>query len=64
ARQEMQNSHGRQITDATHLQRVTMGTATYMADLGFAFVSVDPTMRPSDGEALFKLQIILSKKMV
>ncbi|KAF4138448.1 hypothetical protein GN958_ATG12314 [Phytophthora infestans] len=53
ARQEMQNSHGRQMTDATLLQRVALGAATVvfsdagpksMADLGCACVSVDPTM--------------------
>ncbi|KAG2770405.1 hypothetical protein Pcac1_g18519 [Phytophthora cactorum] len=72
ARQEMQNSHGRQMTDATLLQRVAMGTVTVefseagpksIADLGYACVSVDPTMRPSAAEALFKLQVILSKEL-
>ncbi|EEY65454.1 protein kinase, putative [Phytophthora infestans T30-4] len=57
ARQEMQNSHGRQMTDATLLQKS-------MADLGYSCVSVDPTMRPSAAEALFKLQVLMSKELV
>ncbi|KAG6958133.1 hypothetical protein JG687_00009581 [Phytophthora cactorum] len=61
-----------QMTDATLLQRVAMGTVTVefseagpksIADLGYACVSVDPTMRPSAAEALFKLQVILSKEL-
>ncbi|EEY60705.1 protein kinase [Phytophthora infestans T30-4] len=57
ARQEMQNSHGRQMTDATLLQKS-------MADLGYSCVSVDPTMRPSAAEGLFKLQVLMSKELV
>ncbi|KAI9994462.1 hypothetical protein PInf_011094 [Phytophthora infestans] len=73
ARQEMQNSHGRQMTDATLLQKVVTGTVTVtfsdagpksMADLGYSCVSVDPTMRPSAAEALFKLQVLMSKELV
>ncbi|ETP17337.1 TKL protein kinase [Phytophthora nicotianae CJ01A1] len=73
ARQEMQLSHGRQMTDATLLQKVAMGTVTVefsdvgpksMTDLGCACISIDPTMRPSAAEALFKLQVILSKELV
>ncbi|POM68965.1 TKL protein kinase [Phytophthora palmivora] len=72
AKEEMQNSHGRQMTDATLLQKVAMGTVKVefsdtnlksMADLGYACVAVDPTMRPSAAEALFKLQVILSKEL-
>ncbi|GMF28621.1 unnamed protein product [Phytophthora lilii] len=62
--QEMQHSHGRQMTDATLLQRVAMGTVSVtfsaagpqsMVELGNACVSVDPTKRPSAAEALFKI---------
>ncbi|ETL94066.1 TKL protein kinase [Phytophthora nicotianae] len=48
AKQKRQNSHGPKS----------------MTDLGYTFVSVDPTMRPSAAEALFKLQVILSKELV
>ncbi|EGZ23048.1 hypothetical protein PHYSODRAFT_324311 [Phytophthora sojae] len=72
AKQEMQQSHGRQMSDATLLQKVAMGTVSVefsdaaprsMVDLGCACVSVDPTLRPSAAEALFKLQVILSKEL-
>ncbi|ETK87487.1 TKL protein kinase, partial [Phytophthora nicotianae] len=73
AKQKRQNSHGPQMTGPTLLQRVAMGTVSVefsdvgpksMTDLGYTFVSVDPTMRPSAAEALFKLQVILSKELV
>ncbi|ETM47291.1 hypothetical protein L914_07970, partial [Phytophthora nicotianae] len=73
ARQEVQLSHGRQMTDATLLQKVAMGTVTVefsdvgpksMTDLGCACISIDPTLRPSAAEVLFKLQVILSKELV
>ncbi|ETN09881.1 TKL/MLK/MLK protein kinase [Phytophthora nicotianae INRA-310] len=72
ARQEMQLSHGRQMTDATLLQKVAMGNVTVefsdvgpksLTDLGCACISVDPTLRPSAAEVLFKLQVILSKEL-
>ncbi|GMF28623.1 unnamed protein product [Phytophthora lilii] len=70
--QEMQHSHGRQMTGATLLQRVAMGTVSVtfssggpqsMVELGIACVSVDPTKRPSAAEALFKLQVILAREL-
>ncbi|KAG1705755.1 hypothetical protein DVH05_003506 [Phytophthora capsici] len=72
ARFEMQQSQGRQMTDATLLQGVAMGTICVnfsdtgvqsVKDLGNACVSVDPANRPSAAEALFKLQTILSKEL-
>ncbi|GMF52898.1 unnamed protein product [Phytophthora fragariaefolia] len=71
-KQDMQHSQGRQMTDATLLQKVAMGTVRVdfsgagpqsMADLGYACVSVDPTLRPSAAEALFKLQVMLTKEL-
>ncbi|KAJ8507392.1 hypothetical protein ON010_g18973 [Phytophthora cinnamomi] len=72
AKQEAQQSRGRQMTDATLLQRVAMGAVSVefsqagpqsMIDLGSACISVNPSQRPSAAEALFKLQIILAKEL-
>ncbi|KAL3659105.1 hypothetical protein V7S43_015989 [Phytophthora oleae] len=72
AKHEMQQSQGRQMTDAALLQGVTMGTICVnfsgtgpqlMRDLGNACVSIDPANRPSAAEALFKLQVVLSKEL-
>ncbi|KAG3050813.1 hypothetical protein PC128_g20055 [Phytophthora cactorum] len=71
-KQEMQHSHGRQISDATLLQRVAMGAISVefsaagpqsMVYLGNACVSVDSRKRPTAAEALFTLQVILSKEL-
>ncbi|EGZ23060.1 hypothetical protein PHYSODRAFT_482867, partial [Phytophthora sojae] len=73
AKQEMQSTQGRQMTDATLLQRVAMGAIRAefsssrpqsMVELGRACVSLDPNMRPSAAEALFRLQVVLSKEMM
>eukprot|EP00644_Phytophthora_capsici_P007178 jgi/Phyca11/112396/e_gw1.22.257.1 len=72
AKREMQHSHGRQLSDATLLQGVANGAITVefsdvgpqsMVDLGNACVSVDSRNRPTAAEALFTLQVILSKEM-
>ncbi|ETL95136.1 TKL protein kinase [Phytophthora nicotianae] len=71
-KREMERSHGRQMSDATLLQRVAMGATSVefsdvgpqsMVDLGRACVSVDPSKRPCAAEALFKLQVVLSKDL-
>ncbi|KAG6945634.1 hypothetical protein JG687_00017166 [Phytophthora cactorum] len=61
-----------QISDATLLQRVAMGAISVefsaagpqsMVYLGNACVSVDSRKRPTAAEALFTLQVILSKEL-
>ncbi|RLN68487.1 hypothetical protein BBJ29_008967, partial [Phytophthora kernoviae] len=70
AKQRNLESEGRQMADATLLQKVTMGEIRVefsdanpdeLTELGLACVAVEPSERPSAAEALYRLQVILSK---
>ncbi|GMF30242.1 unnamed protein product [Phytophthora fragariaefolia] len=72
AKQEILQSRGQQITDATLLQRVAVGAISVefseagpqsMRELGKACVSMEPNKRPTAAEVLFKLQVVLSKEI-
>jgi serine/threonine-protein kinase TNNI3K len=73
ARRENLDSNGREMTDANLLQKVALGVLQAeftrskprsIGELGRACVSIDPTERPSAAEALYRLQVILSKRKV
>ncbi|RLN31536.1 hypothetical protein BBJ28_00023727 [Nothophytophthora sp. Chile5] len=66
------DTDGRQIPDAVLLQKVAMGKLQVefsqegpqsMTELGRACVSVEPSQRPAAAEALYKLQVILTKEL-
>ncbi|RLN93920.1 hypothetical protein BBJ28_00026952, partial [Nothophytophthora sp. Chile5] len=72
AKQQAQDSHGRQMTDAHLLQKVTTGAVRVefseagpksMMELGCACVAVEPSRRPSAAEALYRLQVILAREL-
>ncbi|KAE8912317.1 hypothetical protein PF005_g27985 [Phytophthora fragariae] len=65
-------TEGRELTDATLLQRVATGSIQVefsdanllsITELGKACVSVDPNDRPSAAEALYKLQVVLAHEL-
>ncbi|KAF4319571.1 hypothetical protein BBO99_00006459 [Phytophthora kernoviae] len=70
-KKEMLDPNGREMTDSMLLAKVVLGvvkvefsdaSSQSIAELGRACVSVDPTKRPKAAEALYKLQLILSRK--
>ncbi|RLN61336.1 hypothetical protein BBP00_00005461 [Phytophthora kernoviae] len=70
-KKEMLDPNGREMTDSMLLAKVVLGvvkvefsdaSSQSIAELGRACVSVDPTKRPRAAEALYKLQLILSRK--
>ncbi|RLN82232.1 hypothetical protein BBJ28_00015189 [Nothophytophthora sp. Chile5] len=72
AKQKNQDTNGRQMADATLLQKVTTGAVrvefseagpTSMVELGCACVAVEPSQRPTAAEALYKLQVILAQEL-
>ncbi|GMF35956.1 unnamed protein product [Phytophthora fragariaefolia] len=65
-------SEGRELTDATLLQRVATGSVRVefsksnlqsITELGHACVSVNPSDRPSAPQALYKLQVVLAQEL-
>ncbi|POM74233.1 TKL protein kinase [Phytophthora palmivora] len=71
AKKENLDSKGHQIPDSILLQRVALGIVKVefsdaspeaIVELGRACTSVYPTERPTAAEALYKLQMILSRK--
>ncbi|OWZ03944.1 TKL protein kinase [Phytophthora megakarya] len=71
AKKESLDSKGHQIPDSILLQRVALGiikvefsdsSPDAIVELGRACTSVYPTERPTAAEALYKLQMILSRK--
>jgi serine/threonine-protein kinase TNNI3K len=71
-KQTCREMEGRELGDATLLQRVSTGEVSvefsYMSpssfvDLGRACVSIDPRARPSAAEALYRLQVILARDL-
>ncbi|RLN15185.1 hypothetical protein BBJ28_00009026 [Nothophytophthora sp. Chile5] len=72
AKARFHDTDGRQLADASLLQKVAMGTLQVdfseegpqsMTELGRACVSVEPSQRPAAAEALYKLQVILTKEL-
>ncbi|EGZ26970.1 hypothetical protein PHYSODRAFT_415772, partial [Phytophthora sojae] len=68
AKEKNRDSDGRKLPDTILLQQVAMGrlrvefsesTPQSIVDLGLACVSVDPKMRPTAAEALYRLQVVL-----
>ncbi|KAG6952105.1 hypothetical protein JG688_00013418 [Phytophthora aleatoria] len=73
AKKENLDSNGREMIDSILLQKVALGTLQVefsnpkprsIGELGRACISIDPTERPSAAEALYRLQVILSKRRV
>ncbi|KAG1688515.1 hypothetical protein DVH05_003605 [Phytophthora capsici] len=73
ARKENLDSNGREMADSILLQKVALGTVQVefsnpkprsLGELGQACISIDPTDRPSAAEALYRLQMILSKRRI
>ncbi|KAL3669709.1 hypothetical protein V7S43_005090 [Phytophthora oleae] len=73
ARKENLDSNGREMADSILLQKVALGTLHVefsnpkprsIGELGRACISIDPTERPSAAEALYRLQVILSKRRI
>jgi len=67
---ETRDSNGKRLPDAILLQRVAMGKLSVafseanpasITELGRACVSVDPSLRPTAAEALYKLQVALAE---
>ncbi|KAJ8575487.1 hypothetical protein ON010_g3726 [Phytophthora cinnamomi] len=72
AKDENRDPNGRRMPDAIILQQVAMGrlnvnfsesSPVTVAALGKACVSVDPSLRPSAAEALYKLQVALTQEL-
>ncbi|KAF4319567.1 hypothetical protein BBO99_00006464 [Phytophthora kernoviae] len=66
------DSNGRRLPDAIILQQVALGrlhvgfsdaSPASIVELGTACVSVDPTLRPTAAEALYKLQVVLTQEL-
>ncbi|KAL3669727.1 hypothetical protein V7S43_005107 [Phytophthora oleae] len=73
AKDEVRDSNGRKLPDAAILQQVVMGflkvefsqaTPAGIVELGLACVSLNPRDRPTAAEALYRLQVILTKEIV
>ncbi|RLN53665.1 hypothetical protein BBJ29_005508 [Phytophthora kernoviae] len=71
-KKEMLDSNGREMADSMLLAKVVVGvvkvefsdaSSQSISELGRACVSIDPTKRPSAAEALYKLQLILSRML-
>jgi serine/threonine-protein kinase TNNI3K len=72
AKQMNRDHFGRQMPQAVLLQQIASGnvrvefseaTSTSISGLGYACVSVDPRLRPSAAEVLYKLQMVLAQEM-
>ncbi|KAI9996438.1 hypothetical protein PInf_014161 [Phytophthora infestans] len=72
AKDQTRDANGRKLPDAAILQQVTMGivqvefsrtSSASIVDLGRACVSLNPNDRPTAAEALYRLQVILTKEM-
>ncbi|ETM50355.1 TKL protein kinase [Phytophthora nicotianae] len=72
AKDKVRDANGRKLPDAAILQQVAMGivqvefsqiSPTGIVELGRACVSLSPNDRPTAAEALYRLQVILSKEM-
>ncbi|KAG1688501.1 hypothetical protein DVH05_003592 [Phytophthora capsici] len=70
AKEQVRDSNGRKLPDAAILQQVAMGilkvefsqaTPAGIVELGLACVSLNPRDRPTAAEALYRLQVILTK---
>jgi serine/threonine-protein kinase TNNI3K len=66
------DSYGRILPDTMLLQQVASGQvrvefssagAPSITQLGYACVSIDPSLRPSAAEVLYRLQTILSQEL-
>ncbi|ETP48461.1 TKL protein kinase [Phytophthora nicotianae P10297] len=73
AKKENLDSNGREMIDSILLQKVALGKLQVefsnpkprsIGELGRACISIDPTERPSAAEALYRLQVILSKRRI
>ncbi|OWZ16952.1 TKL protein kinase [Phytophthora megakarya] len=73
AKKENRDSNGRKMADSILLQKVALGTLEVdfsnakprsIGELGRACISIDPTERPSAAEALYELQMILTKRKI
>ncbi|KAE9270861.1 hypothetical protein PF008_g30497 [Phytophthora fragariae] len=72
AKENNRDPNGRRMPDAIILQQVAMGRISVafsesnpmsIAELGKACVSVDPSLRPTAAEALYKLQVALAQEL-
>ncbi|KAK1928671.1 hypothetical protein P3T76_015774 [Phytophthora citrophthora] len=70
SKDQNRDSNGKRLPDALVLQKVAMGKLSVdfseaspqaIVDLGMACVSVDPRIRPTAAEALYKLQVALTE---
>lgn len=73
AKEQVRDSNGRRLPDAAILQQVAMGhlqvefskaSPQSIVELGRACISVNPSDRPTAAEALYRLQVILTKEVV
>ncbi|GMF28807.1 unnamed protein product [Phytophthora fragariaefolia] len=73
AKENNRDTNGRRMPDAIILQQVAMGRLSVsfsalnpasILELGKACVSVDPSLRPSAAEALYKMQLALRQDIV
>uniref|UniRef100_H3GMR4 Protein kinase domain-containing protein n=1 Tax=Phytophthora ramorum TaxID=164328 RepID=H3GMR4_PHYRM len=71
AKKDNLDSNGREMSDSSLLQRVVLGSVQVefseesprsVVELGRACTAMDPTERPSAAEALYRLQLILSRR--
>ncbi|GMF35950.1 unnamed protein product [Phytophthora fragariaefolia] len=71
-RKRSRQSEGRELADATLFQRISTGEVRVefsyssprsIVSLGNACVSIDPKERPTAAEALYRLQLALSKEL-
>ncbi|KAE8985235.1 hypothetical protein PR001_g22948 [Phytophthora rubi] len=71
AKEKNQDSDGRKLPDTVLLQQVAMGRLRVefsessphaIVELGVSCVSVDPRMRPTAAEALYRLQVVLAQE--
>ncbi|KAE9094796.1 hypothetical protein PF010_g16959 [Phytophthora fragariae] len=71
AKEKNQDSDGRKLPDTVLLQQVAMGRLRVefsessphaIVELGVSCVSVDPKMRPTAAEALYRLQVVLAQE--
>ncbi|KAL3669729.1 hypothetical protein V7S43_005109 [Phytophthora oleae] len=72
SKDQNRDSKGKRLPDALVLQKVAMGKLTVdfseaspkaIVDLGVACVAVDPRIRPTAAEALYKLQVALTEEL-
>ncbi|GMG15314.1 unnamed protein product [Phytophthora fragariaefolia] len=72
AKKRTRDSYGRQLPDTVLLQQVAAGSVcvefssvspSSITQLGYACVSIDPSLRPSAAEVLYRLQTTLSHEL-